>query len=179
MAICPTLPLELSAVDVTPQTESLISGSTINHRLYYRQRSKDVQLQSGTTAGGAMVINSLLLLPVGTKVATIGNNGPIGAGRGELGAEAIRRSALASLQRMGLVVDQGRAAEGITPEFEQQGLQWLIAQRPDVGVSLEEIAGGFSGLVREGAIKEVRNRTLVDNTELRLVGSARLSSERH
>jgi hypothetical protein len=86
------------------------------------------------------------MIPVGTKVATASS---IGAGRGELRPEAVRQSANASLQRMKIL-------DSSSPGWNQgRRLQWLIAQRPDVGISYGEMAGGFTGLIGEGICEEV------------------------
>jgi hypothetical protein len=172
----PTLPVQISAVDLGPHTETLVANSAIVQRFTYRPKSRDeAQFHSAPAPGKAGHGGSAsLLIPVGTKVATAST--AIGAGRGELKPEVVRRSVRNSFVRMGL---SSLAAEADGSEKEKKErkkskrlsaleddgleehrgkgsrLQWLIAQRPDIEASTGEIAGGFSGLVGEGVCKEV------------------------
>jgi hypothetical protein len=75
-------------------------------------------------------------IQVGTKIRTIGSN--LGAGKGELRAGNIRQSVQQSLHTTGA-----------------SRLNYIIAQRPDVEVSVGELAGSFGGLVSEGTVESV------------------------
>jgi hypothetical protein len=76
-------------------------------------------------------------LKVGTRVR-IASMTPLGVGNGELRASNVRESLRQSLVRLG----SGR-------------VEYLVAQRPDMDVSVGELTGGFGALVYEGLISKV------------------------